>query len=384
MTQGELDSLYVYAAVPFSVVFGTRFVFTFLAAAAAAVLFLIGASRIQRVKITRISAGNESPDPAMNGHGELTRIAGETGRKKERRPGSRITPEDRTTALLMRIIQGVGAVMAVVLLFRDRLLPENSMIRFVMDETWPRGMNVYAVTAIMILMLTAMVGVTMVLGVLRILSRILSPRAETICRLLRSAVEYISVLAVAYAAFSFLGVRVETLITTTSVMALLVGMGAQDLTQDIIAGLFLMFESEFQVGDVIDTGGKIGIVREIGLHSTKLIDMNNNVLIISNSKLADIINRTQRTSFAFVDFTVSSEVKIRDLEALFKEKLPPLKKKYPKLIGAPYFRGVSTFSGATMKCGIAAEVMEKDRIPMERNLNKEVLRILQDASISPM
>ena len=155
-------------------------------------------------------------------------------------------------------------------------------------------------------------------------------------------------------------------------------------TQDIIAGLFLMFESEFQVGDVIDTGGKIGIVREIGLHSTKLIDMNNNVLIISNSKLADIINRTQRTSFAFVDFTVSSEVKIRDLEALFKEKLPPLKKKYPKLIGAPYFRGVSTFSGATMKCGIAAEVMEKDRIPMERNLNKEVLRILQDASISPM
>jgi hypothetical protein len=37
-----------------------------------------------------------------------------------------------------------------------------------------------------------------------------------------------------------------------------------------------------------------------------------------------------------------------------------------------------------MKCGIAAEVMEKDRIPMERNLNKEVLRILQDASISPM
>lgn len=384
MTQGELNSLYVYAAVPFSVVFGTRFVFTFLAAAAAAVLFLIGASRIRRVKITRISAGNESPDPAMNGHGELTKIAGETFRRAERRPGSRATPEEKTTALMKRIIQVLGAVMAVVLLFRDRLLPANSMINYVLDETWPRGMNVYAVSAILILVLTAMIAVTMVLGVLRILSRILSPRAETICRLLRSAVEYISVLAVAYAAFGFLGVRVETLITTTSVMALLVGMGAQDLTQDIIAGLFLMFESEFQVGDVIDTGGKIGIVREIGLHSTKLIDMNNNVLIISNSKLADIINRTQRTSFAFVDFTVSSEVKIRDLEALFKEKLPPLKKKYPKLIGAPYFRGVSTFSGATMKCGIAAEVMEKDRIPMERNLNKEVLRILQDASISPM
>ena len=384
MTQGELNALYVYAAVPFSVVFGTRFVFTFLAAAAAAVIFLIGASRIQRVKITRISAGNESMDPAMNGHGELTTIAGETGRKKERRPGSRITPEDRTTTLLMRIIQGVGAVMAVVLLFRDRLLPENSMIRFVLDETWSRGMNVYAVTAILILLLTAMVAVTVVLGVLRILSRILSPRAETICRLLRSAVEYLSVLMVAYAAFGFLGVRVETLITTTSVMALLVGMGAQDLTQDIIAGLFLMFESEFQVGDVIDTGGKIGIVREIGLHSTKLIDMNNNVMIISNSRLADIINRTQRTSFAFVDFAVSSDVKIRDLEALFREKLPPLKKKYPKLIGAPYFRGVSTFTGTAMKCSIAAEVMEKDRIPMERILNREVLHILQDASISPM
>ena len=61
-----------------------------------------------------------------------------------------------------------------------------------------------------------------------------------------------------------------------------------------------------------------------------------------------------------------------------------LKKQYPKFIGEPYFRGVSEFAGDTMKCNVAAEVDEEDRTAMERILNREVLRILKNADITPL
>ncbi len=385
MTQGNLEGDYIYTALPFSVVYGTRLPFTLASAAAAFLILQYASMRSRRLKIIHVgTAPSEEPLPPEEGEGytdppKIT--ARHIGINEHGLPAS---PEEQTTTLILRMCQIVGVAAALILLFRDRVLSKNSMIIKVLDGGWQRGLNIYGVTAVMILILMTMIGVSIVIYVLKVLSRILSPRGETICRLLRSATEYISVILVTYIGFGFLGVRVEAIITTASVTALLVGMGAQDLTADIIAGLFLMFESEFKVGDIIDTGGKLGIVREIGIHSTKLIDFENNVLIISNSKLADIINRTERNSFAFAEFRVSSKVRIRDLEALFQTELPPLKTAYPKFIGEPYFRGVTELSGTTMKCSIAAEVTEKDRIPMERILNREVLQILKKAEIPPL
>lgn len=388
VTQGEIDDLYIYTAIPCSIVYGTRMPFTIAAAVSAFLILLYAARRCQRLRIVRVSAGQD-PDsktqsPKAEGEGFEHEIQMQAPQPKTSDPGRPPTAEEKTTTLILRICQIVGVVIAVILLFRDRLVPENSMINRVLEGGWQRGLNIYAVTAVLILILTAVMGVGLLLYVLKILARILSPRGETICRLLRSAVEYLSVIMVSYVGLSYLGARVEAVMTTTSLMVLLVGMGAQDLTADIIAGLFLMFESEFQVGDVIDTGGKIGIVKEIGIHSTKLIDPNNNVLIIANSRLADIVNRTQRNSFVFTDFKVSADVKIADLEELFERELPALKKQYPKFIGEPYFRGVSEFAGSTMKCNVAAEVSERDRTAMERILNREVLRILKSADITPL
>ena len=172
------------------------------------------------------------------------------------------------------------------------------------------------------------------------------------------------------------------LMTTTGAMTLLVGMGAQDLTSDIIAGLFLMFESEFQVGDVIDVGGKIGTVKEIGLHATKLIDEDNNILILNNSNVRNVINRTQNSSFLFITFTLSTDIPIHELEELFKAELPKLRVKYPQLLSDPYFKGAEDFSGGSMECTIAAETNESDRVKMERALNQEVQKILTDHGIT--
>ena len=75
--------------------------------------------------------------------------------------------------------------------------------------------------------------------------------------------------------------------------SLIIGMGARELITDIIAGLFIIFEGDFRVGDVIDVGSYVGMVQEIGLRTTKIAGWNKNVKILNNRNLTNVVNMTR-------------------------------------------------------------------------------------------
>ena len=352
-TQAVMKDDLLYILLPYDEIFVSRLDFMGYVCASTLVMILIGIFLFNRVKIKEA-------------------LPEEVG----------ISPEEKTTRALVNLARFFGVILALVLLLRRSLLAPDSIINYVMDMKWRPGLYVFALTAVLILILLTSIAVRFVRYMLTLLSQVSNPSAETYFRLLRSSIEYLSVIIVGYTSMQMLGANMAALMTTTGAMTLLFGMGAQDLTSDIIAGLFLMFESEFQVGDVIDVGGKIGTVKEIGLHATKLIDEDNNILILNNSDVRNIINRTQNSSFLFVTFTLSIDVPIHDLEEIFKEELPKLRTKYPQLLGDPYFKGAEDFSGGYMECTVAAETNESDRVKMERILNQEIQKILAEHGIT--
>ena len=82
------------------------------------------------------------------------------------------------------------------------------------------------------------------------------------------------------------------------VLALIIGLGSQSLVADILAGIFIVFEGEFQVGDIVIIDGWRGEVKEIGIRTTKLVDVGGNIKIVNNSEIKTIINQTQELSLA--------------------------------------------------------------------------------------
>ena len=74
-----------------------------------------------------------------------------------------------------------------------------------------------------------------------------------------------------YLTLNFLGFPVETIVTSLGLVTLSLSLGAKDLAADIIAGLFLLFEKSFLVGDIVEINGKRATVIEVGLRSTKLM-----------------------------------------------------------------------------------------------------------------
>jgi len=81
-----------------------------------------------------------------------------------------------------------------------------------------------------------------------------------------------------------------------------IGLGLQQVFKDIISGLFLLFEGNLKIGDVVELEGVVGIDKEIGFRTTKIESRDNIILIIPNSTFIgeNVINWShieQRTRF---------------------------------------------------------------------------------------
>ena len=83
-----------------------------------------------------------------------------------------------------------------------------------------------------------------------------------------------------------------------------IGFGAQNLVQDFLAGIFMLLEDQYGVGDVIDVGATTGTVEGVSLRITRLRDVNGVVWHVRNGTIKKAGNESQGWARAVVDFPV--------------------------------------------------------------------------------
>ncbi|MFA7308765.1 MAG: mechanosensitive ion channel domain-containing protein [Patescibacteria group bacterium] len=90
------------------------------------------------------------------------------------------------------------------------------------------------------------------------------------------------------------GISLASLATGAGITGLIFGLGAQSLIKDIIAGLFMLLEDQFDIGDTIEVGEIIGEVINVTLRSTVIRDRTGNTCYIPHGNITHIINHTKR------------------------------------------------------------------------------------------
>ena len=197
-----------------------------------------------------------------------------------------------------------------------------------------------------------------------------------------SAKSYILVVVGFFWVLSAIGVNVSTIFAGVGVVALIVGFGAQSLVEDLVTGLFLVFENEFNVGDIIEVNGFRGWVRAIGIRTTIVEDVGKNRKIINNSDLRNILNRSSAVSTAVATVSVAYDTDLDRLETVLAQSLPAVRKAYPDIfVGDVSYAGVQNLGDSGMELRITAQTNERDIYTAQRILNKEIKRILDRYSI---
>lgn len=282
------------------------------------------------------------------------------------------TPEQQILSVIKGLLSIFALLICLAVLFEDRFFDSNSIFLYVLKGRWEKGVNIFAMTAcVMVLCVTAVI--TMALRrLLQLLSQTFDARGETVCRLFSSFLKYISVIAAMYYCFALFGVDTATLLASAGILSLVIGLGAKTLVSDILAGLFIIFEGEFRVGDIVTVGDWRGTVLEIGVRTTKIEDPSKNIKIISNSDVNGVINMTRRYSFASCDVGIEYGESLERVETILEKELPRIKHRLPSIQEGPFYKGVVSLGDNSVNIRIMAQCAEGDRVQLGRDLNREM------------
>lgn len=142
-------------------------------------------------------------------------------------------------------------------------------------------------------------------------------RGETLGSVLRSIASVV-ILGTAFLTIATnVGIPIAPLLTSVGILGVAVGFGAQELVKDFIAGMFMLMEDQYGVGDVIDTGVAVGTVEAVTLRITRLRDADGKVWYVRNGTITRVGNESQGWARAVVDVPVAYDSDaVRVLELL--------------------------------------------------------------------
>lgn len=209
-----------------------------------------------------------------------------------------------------------------------------------------------------------------------------SKRMGTLVTIFQSLISYASIIIIICWGLSMCGVNVSTIMASVGIVALIVGFGAESLIEDVITGFFMLFENQYNVGDILEVDGFRGVVTSIGIRTTCITDMGGNIKIINNSEMKNILNRSDNASRAVSEIDIPYSTDMDEFEPLLPEILERIYQKHSdKMKSVPVYLGVSEFksSGVTLKFYV--EVEEKNIYSAQRLLNRELFQEFKKINI---
>ncbi|MCT3385183.1 mechanosensitive ion channel family protein [Lactobacillus johnsonii] len=168
-------------------------------------------------------------------------------------------------------------------------------------------------------------------------------RKRTIAQLVVAAFEFLILLFYLYSLLTLLGIPVGTLLASVGLVSLALGMGAQGLVSDLITGINILSEGEYNIGDTVKIGTYTGTVLSFTLRNTRLKTTNGAVIYIPNRNITIVENLTHGSHSGWsmnINLNLSVENDLTDVNhaintvnAALKDKFKNQIKKGPQIIG---------------------------------------------------
>ncbi|MEM8923318.1 MAG: mechanosensitive ion channel family protein [Actinomycetota bacterium] len=143
-------------------------------------------------------------------------------------------------------------------------------------------------------------------------------RAKTLTSVLSSVASVVVWGAAAMIVLDQLDVSLAPLLAGAGVLGIMLGFGAQSIVADLLAGMFMLIEDQFGVGDVVDVGDVTGSVENVSLRITTLRDVNGTVWHVPNSEIRRVGNLSQMWSRAVLDVEVAYDTDLRRAEGVIQ------------------------------------------------------------------
>ncbi|RZT58204.1 small conductance mechanosensitive channel [Microcella alkaliphila] len=214
-------------------------------------------------------------------------------------------------------------------------------------------------------------------------------RTRTIGSVLRNLVTW-SIVAVAIVLIlSELNFSVTALIASAGVLGAALGFGAQSLVKDMLNGLFMVFEDQLGVGDIVSlqsTQGPVdGVVESVGVRVTQVRDVGGTLWFVRNGEIVTVGNKSQGWARVIIDLPAPYTSDVEAVERTMLEtaqRLADDPKWRRKVLEKPEVWGIESISAEALVIRLVMKVRGPEQFEIARELRLRLKLALDDLGVA--
>ncbi len=209
-------------------------------------------------------------------------------------------------------------------------------------------------------------------------------RATSISSVVASTVSVLIWVVALLLVLAELGIDLAPLIAGAGIAGVALGFGAQNVVKDCLAGLFMLIEDQFGIGDVVDLGEASGVVERVTLRTTVLRGLDGTVWHVPNGEVVRVGNRSQLWSVAVVDVMVAYDADVEAANRVLERTATELVEQEDfvgDVLEAPELLGVESASGDGVLLRLTVKTTPGAQFRLQRALRQAVKQAYDAAGI---
>ena len=177
----------------------------------------------------------------------------------------------------------------------------------------------------------------------------------------------------AVVALTWMGVNLPALLTSAGLIGVGIGLAAQDSMKDLVAGVNILIDDRFGVGDIIKVGNNQGTVEKLNLRITQIRDTSGNVITFPNRAIETVTNSTLRWSQVDFQVGVAYETDLRAAMDVLEKTAHTLQEEWPeRILAAPQMLGVDSYNASDITLRMLIRTLPGDQWAVGRELRLRV------------
>ena len=202
----------------------------------------------------------------------------------------------------------------------------------------------------------------------------LDKRKTTIIGMIKNIIMYIIAIIIIIMILNLYGVNTTSIIASLGAVSVIIGLAFQDIIKDFLAGVFIIFDNEYAVGDYVKINGFTGEVVALGLKTTKIKAYSGEVMSLSNSSFTEVINYNLNNTNLVLSIPVGYDVKLEKVEDILMSALEELKSNNKDIYKVDLL-GVDSFCDSCLKYAVVIEC----KAMTQYGIKRQALKLIKKA-----
>lgn len=195
---------------------------------------------------------------------------------------------------------------------------------------------------------------------------------KTIRSMLNNIIKYFLFIVGLIMVLNILGFNTNSLLASLGVVSAIMALAFQDIVKDFLAGISIISENQYDIGDTVTINDFRGEVISVGLRTTKLKSYKGEYYFIANHNIDKVINHSLAKNLAIVNVDVAYDSNLDKVEKVLNELCEKLKNEVESIRGEVKINGIEDLGSSGITYQIIAEVLPLKNFEVQRIIRREI------------